>query len=268
VGIVFLSGHGDISTAVQVIKAGAEDLLTKPVQKDELLAVIEQALARGRKRKHEDDKLAGWRRLVSRLTPREQQVFERVVRGGLNKQIAFELGSTERTIKAHRQHVMQKLQIRSVAELVLMAEKQLPVEPHYNLGDRFGGRMRSRKLVLVVDDDRSMLRAVERLLTVRGYAVEAFSTVNSFIRSGKLGGAACLVLDINLNGVSGIELKRQLTRAGASLPTIFITAQQNDATRQAASDAGCIAYLTKPFASQDLVDAIQGCARTVVRPHP
>jgi FixJ family two-component response regulator len=98
--------------------------------------------------------------------------------------------------------------------------------------------MRSRKLVLVVDDDRSMLRAIERLLTVRGYAVEAFSTVNSF------------------------ELKRQLTRAGASLPTIFITAQEDSATRQAASDAGCIAYLTKPFASQDLVDAIEGRARS------
>jgi FixJ family two-component response regulator len=123
VRVVFLSGHGDIATAVQVIKAGAEDVLTKPVQKHVLLAVIEQALARGRKRKDEDDKLAGWRRLVSRLTPREQQVFERVVRGGLNKQIAFELGSTERTIKAHRQHVMHKLQIGSLAELVLMAER-------------------------------------------------------------------------------------------------------------------------------------------------
>jgi len=125
--------------------------------------------------------------------------------------------------------------------------------------------MRSRELVLVVDDDSSMLKAVERLLKVRGYAVEAFSTVSSFMRSGKLAGAVCLVLDINLNGVSGIEVKRQLTRAGASLPTIFITAQEDSATRLAASDAGCIAYLTKPFASQDLVDAIEGCARSLAR---
>jgi FixJ family two-component response regulator len=117
--------------------------------------------------------------------------------------------------------------------------------------------MRSRKLVLVVDDDRSMLRAVERLLTVRGYAVEAFSTVNSFMRSDKLVGAACLVLDINLNGISGIELKRKLTRSGTVPPTIFITAQQDDDTRRAASDAGCVAYIVKPFASQDLVNAIE-----------
>jgi FixJ family two-component response regulator len=123
--------------------------------------------------------------------------------------------------------------------------------------------MRSRELVLVVDDDSSMLRAVERLLTVRGYDVETFDSADRFMASDHLSAAACLVLDINLNGVSGIELKRQLTRAGGAPPTIFITAQQDDATRQAASDAGCAAYLTKPFASQELVDAIEGCKRSL-----
>jgi FixJ family two-component response regulator len=118
-----LTGNADIPTTVQVIRAGAEDLLTKPFQKDELLAAIERALARGRARNNEADKLAGWQRLVSRLTLRERQVFERVVRGALNKQIAVELGATERTIKAHRQHLMEKLQVRSIAELVLIAER-------------------------------------------------------------------------------------------------------------------------------------------------
>jgi FixJ family two-component response regulator len=121
--IIFVTGHADIPTAVQVIKGGAEDLLTKPTDRDRLVQAIERALARGRLTQDDDEKLAGWRRLVSRLTPRERQVFERVVRGALNKQIAYELGSTERTIKAHRQHVMQKLQVRSFAELVLMAER-------------------------------------------------------------------------------------------------------------------------------------------------
>jgi FixJ family two-component response regulator len=121
--IVFLTGHGDISTAVQVIKAGAEDLLTKPVTKDRLLAAIEQAIARGRVRQEEDDKLEGLRRLASGLTPRERQVFDRVARGGLNKQIAYELGTTERTIKAHRHNLMEKLGVGSLAELVLMAER-------------------------------------------------------------------------------------------------------------------------------------------------
>jgi FixJ family two-component response regulator len=121
--IVFLTGHGDISTTVQVIKAGAEDLLTKPVGKDRLLAAIERAFARGRVRQEEDDKLETMRRLVSGLTPRELQVFGRVARGRLNKQIAHELGSTERTVKAHRHNLMEKLGTESLAELVLIAER-------------------------------------------------------------------------------------------------------------------------------------------------
>ena len=109
--IIFLTGHGDISTTVQVIRAGAEDLLTKPVAKERLLAAIERAIARGRVRQEEDDKLETMRRLVNGLTPRELQVFERVARGRLNKQIAHELGSTE------------KLGIDSLTELVLIAER-------------------------------------------------------------------------------------------------------------------------------------------------
>ena len=121
--IVFLTGHGDISTAVQVIKAGAEDLLTKPVVKDKLLVAIERAIARGARAEQEDDKLEALRRPVNGLTPRELQVFERVARGRLNKQIAYELGSTERTVKAHRRNLMEKLGVESLTELVLIAER-------------------------------------------------------------------------------------------------------------------------------------------------
>jgi FixJ family two-component response regulator len=121
--IIFLTGHGDISTTVQVIKAGAEDLLTKPVGKEELLTAIERAIARGRVRQEEEDKRETMRRLLNRLTPRERQVFERVARGRLNKQIAYELGSTERTVKAHRRNLMEKLGIESLTELVLIAER-------------------------------------------------------------------------------------------------------------------------------------------------
>ena len=121
--IIFLTGHGDISTTVQVIKAGAEDLLTKPVGKEELLTAIELAIARGRARQEEEDKRETMRRLLNRLTPRERQVFERVARGRLNKQIAYELGSTERTVKAHRRNLMEKLGIESLTELVLIAER-------------------------------------------------------------------------------------------------------------------------------------------------
>jgi len=108
---------------VQVIKAGAEDLLTKPVAKEKLLAAIELAIVRGRTRQQAGEKLDGLRRLLSGLTPRERQVFERVARGGLNKQIAYELGTTERTVKAHRRNLMEKLGIDSLTQLVLIAER-------------------------------------------------------------------------------------------------------------------------------------------------
>jgi FixJ family two-component response regulator len=103
----------------------------------------------------------------------------------------------------------------------------------------------------------SVLGAVERLLKVRGFDVETYLTVDSFIERANLSEVACLVLDINLNGSSGIELKRKLTDAGISPPVIFITARDEDVTRRAASSAGCIAYLSKPFSSRDLVDAIE-----------
>jgi FixJ family two-component response regulator len=117
--------------------------------------------------------------------------------------------------------------------------------------------MAPQKLVLVLDDDASVLRAVKRLLTTRGFAVEAYSTVESFLDCSNLRDAACLVLDINLDGASGIDLQRQLTRAGRSPPVIFITAQDEEATRRAALSAGCVAYLPKPFPSQALVDAVE-----------
>jgi len=121
--IVFLTGHADIPTTVKVIKAGADDLLTKPVTKDELIGAIERSLARGRAMREKNDQLDILQKLVDSLTPRERQVFERVARGKMNKEIARELGTTERTIKAHRRNIMEKLRIASLAELVLIAER-------------------------------------------------------------------------------------------------------------------------------------------------
>src|SRR5689334_3430714 len=121
--IVFLTGHADTQTTVRTIKAGAEDFLTKPVQSEQLLGAIERALARHSTVRTERHKLDDMRALVAELTPRERQVFGLVVRGKLNKQIAHELGTTERTIKAHRQQVMEKMKVPSLAELVSIAER-------------------------------------------------------------------------------------------------------------------------------------------------
>jgi RNA polymerase sigma factor (sigma-70 family) len=121
--IVFLTGHADVPTTVKVMKAGADDLLTKPVTKDELIAALERAIARSRTWREKNEQLHSLQKLVDSLTPRERQVFERVARGKMNKEIARELGATERTIKAHRSNIMDKLQIASIAELVLIAER-------------------------------------------------------------------------------------------------------------------------------------------------
>ncbi len=121
--IVFLTGHGDVPTSVKAIKAGAEDFLSKSVLKDALLEAVERAIARYREQRERRDRLDHLRALVSTLTPRESEVFALVVRGRMNKQIAYELGTTERTIKAHRQAVMQKLKVGSVAEAVSIAER-------------------------------------------------------------------------------------------------------------------------------------------------
>jgi FixJ family two-component response regulator len=121
--IIFLTGHVDTAVTVQTIKAGAEDFLTKPVTSQQLIDAIERALARQEFTGGQQEKTALCRLLVLSLTPRERQVFDLVVRGKINKQIAISLGTTERTIKAHRHQVMEKMRVLSLAELVSLAER-------------------------------------------------------------------------------------------------------------------------------------------------
>ena len=121
--IVFLSGSSDVPTSVQAMKSGADDFLTKPVSKETLVDAIERAVARSRMVQKARGRLDTSRRLIATLTPREHQVFERVVQGKMNKEIARELGTSARTVKAHRQKVMEKVRVESLTELVLVAER-------------------------------------------------------------------------------------------------------------------------------------------------
>ena len=121
--IIFMTGHGDIPMSVRAIKAGAEDFLSKPVSRETLLEAIERALARHAAMQQKQDQLDSLKSLVSTLTAREAEVFALMVRGRPNKQIAHLLGTSERTVKAHRHVVMQKLQVRSFAEAVSIAER-------------------------------------------------------------------------------------------------------------------------------------------------
>ena len=121
--IVFLTGYADVQTTVLAIKAGAEDFLTKPVSSEDLLAAVERALAHHRAGRSQRARREAVRAHIATLTPREREVFELVIRGKTNKQVANTLGTTERTIKAHRHRVMEKLQVPSLAELVSLAER-------------------------------------------------------------------------------------------------------------------------------------------------
>ena len=123
VPIVFMTGHGNIPMSVQAMKAGAVDFLPKPVKDTDVLRAIEQALARAVRDRAERNELEDVLERVEKLTPREREVMVLVVRGLLNKQIAFELGTVEKTIKVHRARVMEKMQVDSLAHLVRLAEK-------------------------------------------------------------------------------------------------------------------------------------------------
>jgi RNA polymerase sigma factor (sigma-70 family) len=120
--IIFVTGHGDIPMSVQAMKAGAVEFLTKPFRDQTLLDSIRQAIERDRIARQQHARNADLRRRYESLGPREREVFKCVASGMLNKQIADELGVTERTIKFHRGHIMRKMQVRSLAELVRMAE--------------------------------------------------------------------------------------------------------------------------------------------------
>lgn len=121
--IIFITGHGDIPTSVKAMKEGAVDFLQKPVKDKDLLKAIEQSLARAARDQSQRQEIAQIQKRVESLTPREFEVMSLVVAGMLNKQIAFKLGTVEKTIKVHRARVMKKMGVDSIAELVHLTGK-------------------------------------------------------------------------------------------------------------------------------------------------
>ena len=117
--------------------------------------------------------------------------------------------------------------------------------------------MAKQKLVFVVDDDPGMLRGIRRLLREHGYDSLMFTSADAFQKHDNFEQAICVVLDIHLNNESGIELRHRLKAAGISLPVIYMTGKDSEATRMAAMASGCIAYLTKPFTGRSLIEPIE-----------
>ena len=119
------------------------------------------------------------------------------------------------------------------------------------------GMSKDRNIVLVVDDDPGMLKGVQRLLRLHGYEAILFSSAQAFKSHTDFEKAACVVLDINLNDGSGIELRHGLKAAGVSAPVIYMTGSEDPAVRRAAVDSGCVAFLEKPFSAQSLIESLK-----------
>jgi FixJ family two-component response regulator len=112
-------------------------------------------------------------------------------------------------------------------------------------------------MIAVVDDDASMLKGIERVLGAYGFGTKVFASAEALLNLDGLPRVDCLLIDVHLSGMSGIELRRHLTAAGCNLPVIFMTAFDDEATRTQAQSAGCIAYLHKPFVVNLLLEAIE-----------
>lgn len=126
--IIFLTGRGDIPISVRAMKAGAEDFLTKPVDGEDLVRAVNAALESARTKRAAEEEVAELRKRLDQLTPRQREVFEYVIAGKMNKNIAAELGTGEQNVKIHRRRVMRKMGVNSLAELVRSAER-LGIEP-------------------------------------------------------------------------------------------------------------------------------------------
>jgi len=121
--VIFLTGRGDIPTSVRAMKAGAVDFLTKPVNADAFLAAIDHAREQESREREARAEVISFIARLATLTPREREVLGHVIAGRLNKQIAYDLGTVEKTIKVHRSRMMEKMGVRSLAELVRMADR-------------------------------------------------------------------------------------------------------------------------------------------------
>ncbi|WP_177234233.1 response regulator transcription factor [Bradyrhizobium sp. cf659] len=117
--------------------------------------------------------------------------------------------------------------------------------------------MPRRKSIFVVDDDPSMRRSMKRLLQEHGFEAKLFESANALVNHGNFQQALCIILDIDLDGESGIDLRRRLAEQKVQVPVVFVTGNDNHETRAAAIASGCIAYLTKPFAAAALIESVE-----------
>ena len=286
--IIFMTGYGDIPMTVQAMRAGAVEFLPKPFREQDMLNAVHLALERDRIRLQAERANAQLRTKFESLTARELEVMTLVTEGLMNKQIAARLGVAEVTVKLHRGSLMRKMDARSVAELARMAQilgiaRQSP-EPILMDGNVYLWMVTSPALrcistkhltalslcivadrgidlpridVAVVEDDDSVREATKHLLRLLGYATAGFASAEEFLTSGRVGDTACLIADVQLPGMSGVELQSRLISDGHRMPVIFVTAFPEEAIRTRVLRDGALCYLTKPLREQALIACLE-----------
>jgi FixJ family two-component response regulator len=272
--IIFVTGHGDIPMSVQAMKSGAVEFLTKPFRDQALLDAVVEAIERDRITRRKEAEIAQLRGRLAELTAREKEVMSLVVRGLLNKQIAAQLGITEKTIKVHRARVMMKMNAGSLADLVRMAEKLRELEAahwtkvqyHFFCGGFIvpigkilmanAAQKSEHPLIGVVDDDKSVRESIRRLLTTAGFKATAFASAEDLLASSDLDQVGCLILDVRMPGMGGVALQQKLARTHWRIPVIFITAHADEQARFITMQAGAVDFLYKPFSEELLLRAI------------
>ena len=279
--VIFITGHSDIPTTVRAMKAGAAEFLPKPFRNQDLLDAIYQSLQRDEAQRRERATLAEIRSRYGALTSRQREVMALVVSGMMNKQVAARLGISEITVKVHRHNIMHTMKATSLPALVRMFERlglpdsreprpPMPTSNGVVTSDRllFGSMpaqpramdaRREPMVVAILDDEAALREALESLLRSAGYASRGYASAEDFLQAGRLEEIGCLVLDVRLQGMSGIELQRQLLESNIHVPIVFITAQEDlhDRLRSQALRFGAVALLYKPFSDEELLRAVR-----------
>ena len=280
--VIFMTGHGDIPMSVRAMKAGAVDFLTKPFRDQDLLDAVQLALARDRTRRADEQALSVLRDRLATLTSREQEVMARVISGRLNKQIAGEMGtqrdhgqgyiaatscgtwrrnrwpissgwpagSASRRGRERRRWGRDARRVRAVRigwSLALNPGAAPGAEP------QGGNAVTQEHYIAVVDDDQSVREGATNLFRSMGLTVVAFSSAEEFLRSDGVDRASCLVLDVQMPGMSGLELQSHLAAIGRRIPIVFVTAFSDERARNAALTSGAVCFLTKPFNEEEML---------------
>ena len=280
--IIFVTGHGTVSGGVRAMKAGAVDFLQKPVDEHELLGGIQRALDRSREARASLAEQAELELRLAALTPREREVLRprghrnaqqadsRAARGGReddqgppgprDAQDGGGLRGRARSDASQaRPRDVQGIDGRpAVGPKANSGGSGGPGRVNYSMVSKEAAHLPIQRapMVCVIDDDDSLLRALRRLLDATGFRVETFSSAEQFLESDHRGRADCLVLDVHLGGLSGLELQERLARSGVNTPVVIITAHDDASTRERARRAGAVEYLRKPFDDDSLIDAI------------